>query len=376
MAYQTYLCTTGTSAAKGARTHIDSHLSADWVKDQGGPEAAGRIIAGWFRDSSPHEEQNLIRELSAEIHSLARMPIDAKDRTVFFASDTPDGLACTYANKEYLEKWWPGITVEIVQIGGLQVHNAQAFQQEGVINFVKQCLRKIEAYGAAQCVLNPTGGFKALVPYTVLIGMLRNVRCTYIYERSTKLIDLPAIPVDVDHYRLRQVLPLMQECEQQSSIPKSRFDEAVHHNDRELLLSLFEEIGNELTLSAVGFLMFEQLQKPVQLEACVSKEARTSLNDWPHAEAFLLQCAHSPTFLKEKEHASLEGGLKWLKPGNTSDRYLVETREGRLLTWEIVKHDDYDRKGEQLAQQARERLGRYFPFIRLPLMSKDDLFPS
>jgi CRISPR/Cas system-associated protein Csm6 len=105
------------------------------------------------------------------------MDIDSSDRIVLLASDTDDGHCCALAVEKYLKHHWPGILTEVLKIRGLQVRDAKSFSQEGVVEFVKTILEKANSYGAENLILNPTAGFKALVPYTVLLGMLKGIKC-------------------------------------------------------------------------------------------------------------------------------------------------------------------------------------------------------
>jgi len=98
--------------------------------------------------------------------------------------------------------------------------NAELVSRE----FTKRCLRAINSYHApvrgqpANVVLNPTGGFKALVPYMVLIGMIKEVPCRYIFEQSTTLLELPPLPVEFSRSRFEAFKFLFERIERESAI--------------------------------------------------------------------------------------------------------------------------------------------------------------
>lgn len=241
----TYICTTGTSAAKhlGKRPH---ELLA-WVLEQEGEEQAAGKLFELFRDYLP-EDPNLTRELSAEIHSLVRMEISKSDRVLLLASSTPDGYACAKAVELYLKHHWPGITVRTERVEGLQVKDAGLFRTTGVVEFVKRVIQEINAYGADYTVLNPTGGFKALVPYTVLIGMLKSVRCRYIFEQSTELMELPPFPIEFSHSLYQPKRDLFEKIEKETSISKAEYEQNIPFDERRWFDPLIEVVGNEVTL--------------------------------------------------------------------------------------------------------------------------------
>ena len=99
---------------------------------------------------------------------------------------------------EYLRDGWPELEMQEVRVSGLQVHDAAEFRRRGVVEYCRRCWQAVHDYGAEFVVLNPTGGYKALVPYTVLVGMLKRVPCRYIFEQSDALLELPPLQVEFE----------------------------------------------------------------------------------------------------------------------------------------------------------------------------------
>ena len=105
----TYLCTCGTSAAKDLKPRINP----DWITAQGGIEPAAQALHRGFGNYRMDDDAALKRQLSAEIHSLARMGVSATDRAVLYSSETPEGqIERVAASAEQLQatthKTWPG----------------------------------------------------------------------------------------------------------------------------------------------------------------------------------------------------------------------------------------------------------------------------
>ena len=374
-----YLCTCGTSAAK-ALYRREAGFDAAWVSAQGGVEAAADVVYKTFATARMGDDQALQRELSAEIHSLARMGVTASDRVVLFSSETVDGQVCALAVKRYLERQLPGLDCRVEVIEGLQVTDAGAFRGRGVLNFTKAVLREIAASGAAQCVLNPTGGFKSLVPYTVLIGMIKGVPAKYIFERSSALIPLPMMPIEFARSRLEALRPLLERIQNESAIPRADLDDAIPFEERATLQPLFENVGRgQVSLSPVGFLVWEELEEPTALVPFLSRRAIDDLlkvraMEGCKPEAYLARVARSCEQLAAGRHGAWSDGLFWLKPGeHTNDRYLVSVADWRLLVWRIVDHAEYDdllrqnRGSDVWAKMFATRRTQFEPFVRMEL---------
>lgn len=367
---QTILCSVGTSAAKGI---CPPSQLAQWVGEHGGVEVAAGAIFEKFAEVRP-EGEALQKTLSAEIHSLVRIGISAADRVILLASETDDGEACAAAVARYLDRYYPGIVSEVEAVKGLQVRDADRFRREGVLNFVRSCLKAVGDYGAAHVVLNPTGGFKALVPYTVLVGMLKGVPCRYIFEQSETLLELPPLPVEFQRGIFEAYRPMFERIERDSSIRRAEWDRAVPYHERGLLEPLLEFVGDSVTLSAVGLLFLDEVRVPSQLVPFLSQRAWSDCLDNLSRLAncdpfrFLERVARSREAFRLSEHLSLNNGLRWLKPGNTTDRYLVSIEGWRLLVWRAIREDqvgsDYPQK---IAVDPRDR-SRYSPFTRMELV--------
>jgi len=349
-------------------------LDAKWVEEQGGIEKAAQKIYDSFAHVPFHEPAGWSRDLSAELHSLARMRVNEKDIVTLYASETPDGQACALAVKRYLEAAFPGIVCRVDVVEGLQVTDAVRFRTKGVLEFTRKVLREIDGHGPENVVLNPTGGFKSLVPYTVLIGMIRRVRARYIFEQSSELIELPSMPVEFAHARLAPFLDVLERIDRETCISRKEWEKEIPHEAREELEALFEFENGCVTLSPVGILVLGELG---QARAFVPYLSRCSLEDLlkigqlagRNPQEFIERLARNPRQLEEKTHARLPGGFVWVKPGNTTDRYLVSVDRFRLLVWRIVDHAEYERfsSWQEKQWEALRSDARCWPFVRMDL---------
>ncbi len=369
---KTIICSVGTSAAKAICPA--ARLGA-WVNDQGGPGAAAAKILATFADQLP-QGPALRDKLSAEIHSLASIGLTAADRVLLLASATADGYACALAVAAYLERHWPGVSVSAEQIAGLQVHDAAQFRREGVVHFTRRCLEEVNNYGAQNVTLNPTGGFKALVPYTVLIGMLKRVPCRYIFEQSNTLLELPPLPVDIDRGPFEAYRELFEKIEREAAVQATEWEAVVPYEERRVLEPLVEREGNWITLSGVGLLFLDEVRTPSECVPFLSQQAWDDcLNNLARLSncdpfRFLRRVGNSGQAFRQAEHINQGNGLRWLKPGNTTDRYLVSLEGWRLLVWRAIREDQEGANYPQrvVVDPVRDR-SRYAPFTRMEFVS-------
>ena len=384
---RTFICSTGTSAAKlladDAGKRLPQGMLRAWVQEQDGDglgvdgrsRAAARILAT-FQDYEPAGEA-LTDKLSAEIHSLARIPVKADDRVLLLSSDTPEGLACATAVAGFLEHHWIGLQVVTEVVTGLQVDDAERFRRVGVVEFTRRCLREIRDYHTpisgqpANVILNPTGGYKALVPYAVLIGMLKNIPCRYIFEQSATLLELPPLPVEFRRSTFEAYKPLLEQLERDELLPLDQWQQHVPFEDRSLLEPLIDLLDDHVALSAIGLLFLDEVRTSTRLVPFLSRQAWAdcwdNLRSLDDCEPFrFLTRMSSPQALEEKTHINGGNGLRWLKPGRTTDRYLVSVEGWRLLVWRAIREDqvgpDYPRQTKVHPDRDRTR---YAPFTRL-----------
>lgn len=365
---KTIISSVGTSASR--KLNIHPNKLEEWVKQRKSIEAASVEMFQSFENFEPNDDENLMNHLSAEIHSLVRIGINSDDLIFLFASETPDGHCCALAVEQYLKCFWTGIRVETIPIPGLQVIDAERFRNQGVVEFVRKATKIINDYG--NVVLNPTGGYKALVPYTVLLGMLKGAECDYIFERSTSLLELPPLPVEFKRSQFEAYKDIFEAIERDSTISQTDWESRVPYQERMLLRPLIETSNEGVTLSAVGFLFLEEMRSTSALVPFLSRKAIDDCFDnLAHLDdcdpfRFLTRVTASSEALKQSEHINMGQGLRWLKPGRTTDRYLVSVEGWRLLVWRAIREDQEGKNYPQKVQISSERDRRkYLPFMRM-----------
>lgn len=161
----------------------------------------------------------------AEINSLTsliqRRRTSAGDLTepyylAFLVSDTQEGEWMGRVLKGYFgsrKRSYRVEEVEVVKVKGLQDDDPKRFASEGLRNLVKQaCKLLVEHRDEEVRVINATGGYKAQVSFTGLIGQMVGVPVVYMFEKFGYCIEMPPLPVDfsrdlwLEHYDLFKIM--------------------------------------------------------------------------------------------------------------------------------------------------------------------------
>ncbi len=256
-------------------------------------------------------EQGL-KDASPEIKSLAKLQVGHEDQVVLYASETSDGIVSTRVVREFCRQIWQCSTAMEV-ITGLQVQDAGRFRSVGVQRYVQSVVKQISEpqnqYGR-EIILNATAGFKALVPYTTLIGLLFQIPVQYIFESSSALLSLPPLPVNFDLDFYKQVEPLLQRIETESAIPEKELA-VLEPATRDKLLPLLEQANGHYTLSALGFIVYERYKSPPELLPSKRKP-----NEKDHTRDFSQETHRSAEFEKFKTRLAeclWVDEFRWLK---------------------------------------------------------------
>jgi len=93
-----------------------------------------------------------------------------------------------------------------------------------------------------QVIIVPTGGYKALIPYLTIAGILYNYPIYYIYEDSNALLELPAIPLSVDNTEFRSALVLLDNIAETNENAAKPYFNALDDRFKKLMYKDDEDI--------------------------------------------------------------------------------------------------------------------------------------
>jgi len=143
-----------------------------------------------------------LKEASAELSSLLKDPVQAPrpgDEVWLVHTRTRPAEACARCIGKALEGRTPSLRTRCRSVEGLGEASEGGFADRGLPNLIKDLVEIVEGVPSGdRCVLVPTGGYKAIIPYFVVMGTLFELDCIYIYEQSDELLTLPPLPLHVD----------------------------------------------------------------------------------------------------------------------------------------------------------------------------------
>lgn len=212
---RTILCSVGTSIALGTEA-LKGYQNRASVWDDDTTELAAQIRER-LKQFDLTSEAGRVRA-SAELNALHRLGAGPGDEVVFFATDTADGRCCAEVVRDVLQTHFGVGQVIVERVTGLQVRDAQLLRTAGLTNLMRRLIHYLEdpqrRYGGG-CVLNTNGGFKGLVPFFAILGMIFRAPVVYVFERADCLIKLPPLPVGFDPGLLERAACALQWAKQQ-----------------------------------------------------------------------------------------------------------------------------------------------------------------
>lgn len=286
--------------------------------------------------------------LSAELSTLKALKANDQDKAIFLATDTDNGERAARFNKIIAEHCF-GVSTDSKRITSLGLDDAGTFRRNGIPSLVQALNSYVKeaTESRRQPVLSVGGGIKAVVPYVAVYGMLRGIPTTYIFERTQDLVVLPPLPLEYDWGRLALAARAFWEIDQQTVIPRWTLEKLLGE-DMPTLEGLFEEQDDDVTLSAFGLMLLENLKRAQESPVMLSPPAKRKLEglvstDKNTVEA-MLDRIRNPIIRAHKRHEITGTDLDVYKPGATRPRLAYWVEGETVYIAEIyTSHDNYER---------------------------------
>jgi putative CRISPR-associated protein (TIGR02619 family) len=291
-------------------------------------------------------------KISAEIKSLEFLKVNGDDAVYLLHTDTEDGKICAeFISDIALAEF--GVACQLKKILGLQVTDADRFRKVGIDNLfktLKEITAEIEHDPDQKVILNVTGGFKSVVPYITIFGLMHRFDVSYVFEYSPSLITMPPIPVQFDFERMGRAAGAIDKLRTEgvakqdsffSWIPDLPFPERKWF---ECLLEVDEQ--DNVTLSALAEqLLFAREEDKTQI--MLSGSAKKELNSVDGIDRELLEILllklKDPMWRKQKIHSFSGTDLSVYKPGNTGHRAAGFLKGNTFYVCELFhSHDKYE----------------------------------
>jgi len=260
-----FICTAGTSIATNQGVDIkdieNQPFSTKKEPQSLSIECLQDTVQGFFaRYKDKHEIEKVLDRTSAEIKSLAKMGLSEGDRVHLLVSDTLDGHLCAEMNQKYLKKYW-NCDVFLEMVPGLQALDSEEFRKKGLKNLLDKVIRLIEENKYQTVRLNVTGGYKSVIPYVTLLGMLYDCPINYIYEKSYEIITLEKIPVSYDESLILEVETKLAIIDKETEIGRDKWEDGIPYESRSRYEALIEESSpGYVTMSAIGMIFYEKFK--------------------------------------------------------------------------------------------------------------------
>lgn len=248
------ICTIGTSIANGCE------LQREYFKPGYAWEADTKEFEQQISKRVAEFKQDVNR-ISAEINSLERLGLTPASKVILLATDNAASKACANELKKFITQYFglANQNVEIERIEDLQVHDVKALKEQGfreLVTTVLSYLTDDDLNYRYEVVLNPTGGYKGVMPFLTVLGMLYGKRSIYIFEHAEQLISLPPLPFSFDIEIYNRVVPALKRIDEQTAISEQEYYANIidyTEQERPLFTSFIEPIGdNMVTISSLA----------------------------------------------------------------------------------------------------------------------------
>ncbi len=354
---RTILCSAGTSVAQGCKALATfQNRETFWAEDTS--ELAERIRER-LKGFDLRSEAGRVKA-SAELNALHRLPVRSDDEVVLFVTDTADGRCCAEAVKDVLAAHFGVVSVTIERIKGLQVRDADRLRREGLINLTHYLINYLDdpqrRYAGA-CLLNTNGGFKGLVPFFAILGMIYRAPVVYVFEFAECLITLPPLPIGFATELFERALPAIRWAQTQDVFNAEDFLRRIpgfSESERELFNSFLEIVAMDEKSAATLSPLINVLAKRELEGACeiwLSPEATKKYGDLrgdlrSQAEAHFRKLP-SPLWKSQHRATKYESDLEFYPEEKSPNpwRFAGFTENARFyLAWFTNDHNEYLRR--------------------------------
>lgn len=373
------ICTVGTSISNGcpSQRNLLSKRSL-WDDDASDfeKEISEKII---------NTEEGEFRKISAEINSIDRLSISDNDRIVLLSSDNAPGKACSKCLQQIISEHYniPKSNITIERVEGLQVYDSTRLKKIGLNNFIATTLRYLDDKSLSyqyDIIINPTGGFKGVLPFLTILGMMYAKKTIYIFEFSEELIYLPPLPFTFDLNIFNRVKPALEYIDQEIAVPEQEYFSKIKNyteSERELFLSFVEPFEDKLTISSLAncFLSIEkESEQPIVLKKILD-EIQNDNSLQGLALKRLISKVSSPLWRNNHSENWYTTDLIIIKQPRTAERLAGFVKNNTFhVTHAFRNHDEYETKlvGCSVKDYANDNFVKWTPSEDLGIADADD----
>jgi len=235
-----------------------------------------------------------VENACAETNSLLKIA-KQDDEIVLLFTKTTEGERCCQQIEKYLNtKGWKRVRRRQLTLE----QKEEQFERQGLRHLVDVLIEEIEQAQRRQqeVVINATGGFKAEIAYTTMVGMIFQVPIKYIYQGFQQPITFPSLPIVWNTDLLLAYSPFFSWIDAEPR-PYSEVEKrlkSIPDADREQVQQFLmpPDHENYIFLSPAGDILWKWLQRQQDLaelaadpdasQVPVSKKLSSSLEEEKH----------------------------------------------------------------------------------------------
>ncbi len=241
---KTYIVSVGTSVITNYKRKYPYKASFD-IDD----------VVGHLRNAF---EQKRLEETSAEIKTLLKAELSPDDNVFLLATDTDDGIIASHILKTFITGVLNNRNVKDFSIKGLQIEDSREFREKGVRNLLSIIQEIILTEKPSDFYLVVSGGFKAVVPYLTIAGMLYDITVLYIFESTDELIELPPLPIQFDLSFIESLEEILYKVDSDGFLSSDDFELFISgRTDKSKIKLLFSEREGKVYPSEILSLLWQ-----------------------------------------------------------------------------------------------------------------------
>lgn len=136
-------------------------------------------------------------------------------------TDTARSALASKIIKENISNYNSNIKVaESFVVKGLQTDDYQKFENEGINHLFEILEKKIinaeyknknKIFNKDKTIINISGGYKVIIPYMTIFAQVYGIKSIYIYEDSSSIVTIPALPLQIDWAFAEKYYPYLSE---------------------------------------------------------------------------------------------------------------------------------------------------------------------
>ncbi|MBR8839642.1 MAG: putative CRISPR-associated protein [Stigonema ocellatum SAG 48.90 = DSM 106950] len=217
---------------------------------------------------------------SAETNSLLKIA-HTEEEVVLLYTNTLEGERCAKEIERYLqsEKW------SNVRLRKLPLEQNEAqFERYGLRELVNILIDEISKGQRQQqeVIINATGGFKAEIAYTTMVGMIFQVPVKYIYQYFKQPITFPALPVSWNIDLLVEYPSFFAWLDEE---PRKQLEveqrlKAIPESERDTVQQLLLPVDpqGDVFLSAAGEILWKRVNQQRQIGELLAEPSASSVS--------------------------------------------------------------------------------------------------